>query len=129
MVFCMASDINQQERRKDARFQVKNLAIALPKRSSSNVARIANISRGGMAVRYLDQNDWLGDADTVDILVNSTFCMTNIPIAKVRDFKVDNQYSFSILSERQCCLQFGSLTPDQQLQLDDFILKYTAGNS
>jgi len=88
-----------------------------------------NISKGGMAVRYLDQNDWLGNADAIDILVNSNFFMTKIPIENVSDFKVNNQISFSIINERQCCLQFGTLSPEQESLLHEFITHHAAGNS
>ena len=125
----MPSDLEHSDRREHQRFDVPQLAIAVPKRPTSQVARIVNISKGGMAVRYLDQQDWLGEADAIDILVNSNFFMTNIPIANISDFKVKNQVTFSIISERQCCLQFGSLTPAQESLLDEFIMKYSAGNS
>ena len=125
----MVSDSHQSERRKSKRYDVPHLAIVVPKKHTSQVARIVNISKGGMAVRYLDQDEWLGKADAIDILVNSDFFMTNIPIEKICDFKVSNQVSFSIINERQCCLQFGSLSTDQEVLLDEFILKYAAGNS
>ena len=125
----MPSDSRQSERRKHKRFNVKDLAIAVPNRPSSQIARIVNISKGGMAVRYLEQSDWLGNAEVVDILVNSNFLMANVPIENVCDFKVDSHFSFSIINERQCCLQFGALPPEQELLLDDFIIKYTAGSS
>ena len=82
-----------------------------------------------MAVRYVDQKDWLGQANEIDILVNSDFFMTHIPIENIRDFRITNQVSFSIIRERQCSLQFGSLTSAQEALLDEFIMKYTAGNS
>ena len=125
----MSSDSHQSERRKHQRFEVKSLAIAVPNKPTSQVARIVNISKGGMAVRYLDQNDWLENADAIDILVNSNFFMTKIPIENVCDFKVNNQVSFSIINERQCCLQFGSLSPEQELLLQEFMMKHTASNS
>ena len=125
----MSADPYQSERRKHERYNVPQLAIAVPKRPTSQVARIINISKGGMAVRYLDQNDWLGNANAVDILVNSNFFMTNIPIENVCDFKVENEVSFSIINERQCCLQFGTLSSEQALLINDFIVKYSAGNS
>ena len=125
----MPSASHQGERRKHDRFEVRNLAIAVPNKPSSQVARIVNISKGGLAVRYLEQTNWLGNADAIDILVNSSFLMTNIPIKHVSDYKVDNKVSFSIISERQCCLQFGPLSPEQELLLDEFTLRYTAGNS
>ena len=125
----MEYDSPNSERRKHHRYEVPNLVIAVPQKSHSQVARIVNISKGGMAVRYVDQKDWLGAAKEIDILVNSDFFMTGIPIETIRDFKVNNQISFSIIRERQCSLQFGSLSPAQESLLDEFILKYTAGNS
>ena len=82
-----------------------------------------------MAVRYLDQTDWLGEAEALDILINSDFFLTRIPIRGISDFEVKNRVSFSIINERQCCLQFGALTSEQQLLLDEFITKHTSGNS
>ncbi len=82
----MESDSLQSDRRQHQRYEVPQLAIAVPKRPTSQVARIVNISKGGMAVRYLDQQDWLGEADAIDILVNSDFFMTHIPIANISDF-------------------------------------------
>lgn len=125
----MPSASHQGERRKHDRFEVRNLAIAVPNKPSSQIARIVNISKGGLAVRYLEQTNWLGNADAIDILVNNSFLMSNIPIKSVSDFKVENRVSFSIISERQCCLQFGPLSPEQELLLDEFTLRYTAGNS
>jgi len=120
---------NQTERRRHERYQVPNLIVALPKKSSAHIARIINISKGGMAVKYLDQNDWLGSANKIDVLANSDFFMTNIPINAVHDFKVENDVSFSIITERQCCLKFGQLTPEQMKQLDEFIVQFTAGQA
>ena len=117
------------ERRKHQRHDVSNLAIAVPRKSHSQVAMVVNISRGGMAVSYVDQNDWLEEAREIDILVNSDFFLTSIPIQSIRDFKVENNITFSIIKESQCCLQFGPLSPEQESLLDDFIMKYTAGNS
>jgi len=125
----MSLNQNQTERRQHERYQVPNLVVALPKKSSAQIARIINISKGGMAVRYLDQNDWLGSANKIDVLANSDFFMTNVPISSVRDYKVENDISFSIISERQCCLEFGELTPEQQKKLDEFIVHYTAGRA
>jgi len=119
----------QKERRQHARFDVPNLVIALPKRSSAQIARIINISKGGVAVRYLDQSDWLGPANKIDILANSDFFMNNLPIKLVQDFKIDNDISFSITKERQCCLRFDQLSLEQQTKLDEFILQHTVSQT
>lgn len=125
----MPSVSQGSERRKHERLKVKNLAIAVPNNPASHVARIVNISKGGMAVRYLDQSDWLENADAIDILVNGDFFMTGIPIKNIFDFKVKDHVSFSIIIERQCCLQFNSLSPEQESRLNEFILTYGAGTS
>ena len=122
----MTIDPSQTERRQHKRYQVPNLVVALPKRSSAQIAKIINISKGGMAVRYLDQSDWLGSASKIDVVANSNFFMSSIPIRAVSDFKIDNDISFSIIRERQCCLQFGELSPEQRDKLDEFIVQYTA---
>ena len=119
----------QVERRKHQRYKIQNLIIAVPQRSDSQVARIVNISKGGMAVCYVDQKEWLGEAKEIDILLNSSFFMTSIPIKSIRDFTVNNQAAFSIIRERQCCLHFGSLSPAQESLLDEFIMNYSVGNS
>jgi len=119
----------QIERRKHQRYEVPNLTIAIPQKSHSQVARIVNISKGGMAVCYMDQKDWLGEVKEIDILVSSNFYISNIPIATINDFKFNNQASFSIIQERQCCLQFGSLSPAQESLLDKFIMNCSEGNS
>ena len=125
----MQPDYQNRERRRHPRFEVKDLAIAVPNKVLPQVGRIINISKGGMAVRYLDQENWTNGAYTVDILINSNFLMTHIPIQNVGDFKVENQVSFSVMTERQCCLKFGTLSAEQEKLLDEFILKYAVGNS
>jgi c-di-GMP-binding flagellar brake protein YcgR len=125
----MENSSHHSERRAHQRYQVQNLVIAVPSKSDLQVARIVNFSKGGMAVRYVDQKDWLGDASEIDIFVNSDFFMTSVPIESVRDFVVNHQTFFSIIRERQCCLQFGSLSPAQEDLIDEFILQHTEGNS
>ena len=117
------------ERRKHQRFRLKDLAIAVPNKPTSQVGRIVNISKGGLAVRYVDRDDWAGEADSIDILINSGLFLTNIPIQNVSDFEVENKVSFSIMTERQCCLQFGPLSSEQESRLDEFIRHHGVGNS
>jgi c-di-GMP-binding flagellar brake protein YcgR len=127
--FAMLAVSTDKERRKHRRFQINDLAIAVPNKPVPQVGRIVNISKGGMAIRYLDQTDWAGNADSIDILINSNLFITNIPVQNVSDFKVENQDSFSIMNERQCCLKFGSLSPDQELLLNEFIVTHGVGSS
>ena len=119
----------QIERRMHQRYKVPNLVFAAPRKSDSQVARIVNISKGGIAVCYVDQQKWLGEAKEIDILVHSNFYMRSIPVESIRDFGVKNQAAFSIIQERQCCLQFNSLSPAQESLLDEFIMNFSLGHS
>ena len=117
------------ERRMDHRFQVKDLAIAVSNKPAPQVGRIVNISKGGMAIRYLDQDDWSGNAESIDILVDSSFLITNIPVQNVSDFMVENHDPFIVMSERQCCFKFGLLTLEQEDRLNEFIKTHGAGGN
>jgi len=121
-------DYQNRERRRHQRFEVKDLAIAVPNKVLPQVGRIINISKGGIAVRYLDQENWANEAYTVDILINGSFLVTNIPIQNVGDFKVENQVLFSVMTERQCCLKLDTLSAEQEKLLDEFIMKHAVGN-
>jgi hypothetical protein len=55
--------------------------------------------------------------------------MTGIPVEMIKDTTVDNKSFFSLIRERQCSLQFGSLTTAQETLLDEFIVRHTAGSS
>ena len=117
------------ERRKHPRFQVQSLVMAVPSNADLQIARVVNISKGGMAVRYINQDQWLAEAGQIDIFVNSDFFMTGIPVEGVHDSRVDHNSSFSLIAERQCNLQFGSLSPAQENLLDEFIRRHTAGHA
>lgn len=119
----------QTDRRKYQRYQLPDLVIAIPNNPEPHVARIVNVSKGGMAVRYIDQDNWLGKAEKINIFVSSNFSIKSLPIKCVRDFNISDHVSFSIIQERQCCLQFTNLTPTQESMLDEFIMKCTAGTS
>lgn len=125
----MACASPQTDRRKYPRYQLPDLVIAMPESPEPHVARIVNISKGGMAVRYVDQDNWLGEAEKIDIFVNSDFSIKGLPIKCVHDFNINDHVSFSIIPERQCCLQFTDLSSTQESLLDEFIMKYTAGTS
>jgi hypothetical protein len=125
----MPHDSYQNEKRKFPRFKLRDLAIAVPNKPTSQVGRIVNISKGGMAVRYLEQEDWGDDADTIDILINNNLFLTSVPVQNVNDFKVDSYVPLSVTRERQCCFKFGRLSLSQEKLLDTFIMLHTAGNS
>jgi hypothetical protein len=80
----------QLERRQHKRFKVNNLMIAVQNRSNAKVAQVVNISKGGMAVRYVDEGELLTSTTEVNILKDSDFFMTEVPVDVIRDFRYND---------------------------------------
>ena len=111
------------ERRKYKRHDINDLVIAVPNRYGSQIARVINISEGGLAVKYTDDLEWLGEAEEIDIIVNRDFLLTHIPIVSVDDFEI-GQGPFSTVDERQTCIKFGRLSTEQKKIIDEIIELY-----
>lgn len=114
----------QLERRQHKRFKVNNLMIAVQNSSSTRVEQVVNISKGGMAVRYVDEGELLTNSTEVNIFKNSDFFITGVPITVIKDFRYENEEYFTTVMERQSCMEFGELTPEHQDRLDYLIMKY-----
>jgi hypothetical protein len=116
------------ERRKDKRFLVQEGAYALLKNSSSKLGQIKNISRGGLAISYIVDEDQMNESFKVDIFIsNKGYCLKDVPSKKISDLHIDNRLPFSTFSIRQARIQFNEMNPNQLLQLDNFIRDYTTG--
>jgi c-di-GMP-binding flagellar brake protein YcgR len=119
----------QLERRQHKRFKIRNLMIAVQNRSNTKVAQVVNISKGGMAVRYVDEGELMTSTTEVNILKNTDFFMTEVPVDVIRDFRYDDEEYFTTVMERQSCMKFGNLGPEQQDRLDYLIMKYSWGEA
>ena len=109
------------ERRKYERYDINDLMIAVPNRDGSQVARIANISKGGLAVKYADDLGWLGEAKEIDIIVNGNFLLASIPIVEVDDFELGKDAVFTTIKERQTCVKFDGLSKNQKIIIEELI--------
>ena len=98
-------------------------------RAKAWTAQVVNISKGGMAVRYIDEGKLLTSTMEVDILKDSDFFMTDIPVTVMRDFRYKDDEHFTTVMERQACLKFGELAPDEHDHLDYLIMKYSWGEA
>ena len=125
----MLQEKAELERRQHKRFKTQNLIIAVLRNTSAKVAQIVNISKGGMAVRYVDEGDWFGNAKEVNILKNTDFLMAEVPVNVIRDFRYHDDEHFTLAMERQSCVEFGELSPEQQDRLDYLIMKYCWGEA
>lgn len=122
----MPKQTGSNERRKDKRYALQNAIVSMPQVSSLAIGTILDISRGGMGVRYPAQGEQLTSRFEIDILLTDTnYFITNIPVATVSDFELENQVPFSLFNERRCGLRFGALSVTQTTQLEHVFQDFT----
>ncbi len=116
------------ERRKHKRFRVQEGVYALLKNNSSKLGQIKNISRGGLAFRYIVDGEQIHEAFKVDIFIsNIGYCLKDVPSKKISDLHLDNRLPFSTFSIRQARIQFNELNHSQLSQLDNLMRDYSTG--
>jgi hypothetical protein len=119
--------MGQTNRRKHHRSPVRAGAIAAL--NDTKLGSIADISRGGLAFRYIgfddeDEDFFITESPQVSIVNNAGFAMHNIPCKIVEVDTSPPEYPFSSLRRMQCRLQFIRLTPQQKSQLEYFIAHF-----
>lgn len=116
------------ERRKQERFWVQDGGFAVPRTACAKIGRIIDISRKGLAVRYIGEKDWLNGSSQVDILlVDNNYYLPKIQTQMISDCKLNNEASVCGTKERRCSLQFKNLSDHQIVKIAQFITKFTAG--
>jgi hypothetical protein len=126
----MGTTLTPVERRRQPRFKVAEGIFAALINHNSKLGQIKDISRMGLAFRYIDQGNGSTEASELKIIVGSGgVYLDKMPFRKVADFEIKNEHSFSSLKMRQIGLQFGELTRRQQARLDSFIKKHTIGEA
>jgi len=108
------------------RFRVRAGAIAAL--NDSKLGSITDISRDGLAFRYIDfgyeDQEKCLESQTVSIVNDAGFALHDVPCRIITDDYSQPEYSFSTLRMNKCRLQFVDLTPEQQAQLDYFIANF-----
>ena len=119
------------ERRKHKRFQVKDGAFAVampPQPCSTPLGQIIDVSRGGLAFRYIAGEEGSnGSFELVILLANNNFHSDKVPFETISDFEIANEVPFSSITMRRRGVQFGKLTDKQISQLDYFIRNHAIG--
>ena len=136
------------ERRKHERLKVKSGAIAmirpLPAKqehskdmsidgnalvAKAKYCQIINISKDGLAFRYIDRNGKSNEPFELDVLfIQDSICFTylkNIPFKTVWVSHEPSKASSIHFKTRQLGVQFGEMTLQQESQLDRFLEKCT----
>ena len=124
----MTSEKQQAERRKNLRFRVREGAFAVLRPDCNVVGEIIDISKGGLAFRYIAGEEQPGGSSGLDILfAGGSFRLPEVPFETVEDFEMPDEFSSPLTSTRRCGIRFGKLTHEQLSALKSFIGSHTKG--
>ncbi len=126
----MARSKNTIEQRKHKRFRVQYGAFVVFRFNDSKLGQIIDISRGGLAFRYVANGKQSKGPDQLDImLAEKDFHIEKLPFKTIFDFEIPSVVAFNSLKTRRCGVQFGKFTQNQISQLESFIKNYTIGEA
>jgi hypothetical protein len=109
------------ERRRHERYQARKGAFVAPDTHVRKLWQILDISKGGLAFRYVVTGEDLDKCSALDILTADTqFFLEMIPVRCISDLEIVNE-SVSSYGIRRRSVEFGKLTPFQMSSLEDFI--------
>ena len=114
------------ERRKFKRLLPQDLTFAVFRPHFSNLGKVKDISKDGLALEYVLNETKITGLSEIDIFLSGhPFYMHRIPSKIIYDREIDEE-SRSVKTMR-CGLQFGDLTPTQKSQIEYFLQNYTSG--
>jgi hypothetical protein len=117
-----------RERRRYTRFRTKDGALIELRSHRGKLGEIIDISKGGLAFRYIDIGDRPKGSFEVDIFLKERdFRLEKVPAKTVSDLKTTKYYPYSSTKTRRQGVQFGKLTRTQISKLEHFIKHYTTG--
>jgi len=115
------------DQRVHRRFKVRTGAGAAL--NESKIGAIANISRGGLSLSYIDLGDEnkkdVQAAPQLSIVHEEGFSLENVPCKILEENNSTTQNLYSSVNINQCRIQFGQLTPEQNAQLENFLNHFT----
>ena len=122
----LTSRIEVVERRRHKRFQAEEGAYAAVRPQYDKIGQIIDVSRGGLAFRYMISGSQEDTSSELDIfLIGDGFHLDKVPFQTVSDEGIPERLSPGSQKMRRCGLQFGELTQMQILKLKEFILNHT----
>ena len=115
-----------EERREEKRFQVQDGAFAMLSLQLAILGQIENISRGGLAFRYVASQDRSTELSALNILLtDGSFSLKRVPIRTVWDHPVPRDYTQGLITVRYCGMRFDDWTNGQRSDLNYFIQNFT----
>ena len=122
----MTSRIEVVERRRHKRFQAEDGAYAAVRPQYDKIGQIIDVSRGGLAFRYMVSGSQEDASSELDIfLIGDSFHLDKVPFQTVSDEQIPETLSPGSQKMRRCGVQFEELTQVQVLKLEEFILNHT----
>jgi hypothetical protein len=119
------------ERRKDKRFQAEDGAAAVFRRPwphSTRLGQIIDISKGGLAFRYIAGEEQSHGPSELEILWGDcSVRLDKMPFETISDFKTATEAPLNSIEMMRSSVQFGELTSEQMSQLEYFIRNHTTG--
>ena len=104
------------ERRKNKRLLVREAAFVCFDAKPAMMARIVDVSVGGLGFTYRAPKRRTTDFFTLEILcILYSYSLVGIPVRTVSDFET------TVEGVRRCDVQFEGLTEDQEQSLEQFI--------
>ena len=114
------------EQRKHKRFYVQNGTYAMLKYKPAMMGQITNMSKDGLAIRYIDGDQRLSDSKALDIfMTESSFYIEKLQVKTISDREVTDTHSSDSNKVRQRGVQFEGLHPIQLFQLYYLLQNYT----
>ena len=130
----MANRKEFTKRGKHERFKIKNGAIALVKplnalATTHKYCQIINISKDGLAFRYIDRKGESNEPVKLDLLfIQDSICSAYLKYVSLKPVwvsHIDSKTSFNQLKIKKQGVEFGEMMPNQIAQLDRFLEKCT----
>ena len=110
------------ERRKDVRFQTRKNTYAVLRARGSKLGRVIDISKGGLAFRYVSVGDRLKGPLELDLLSHQyDYRIDKIPVKIITDLELANKKAFKSTTLKRVGVQFGKLTREQKSKIEHFI--------
>ena len=116
------------DKRRFRRFQAPQNAFALLRGPDGRLGQIIDISKGGLAFRYVGNGAQPKRSFQMDIfLANNGFRMEKVSFRTVSDFEVSKQGLANSVIMRRRGVQFDELNQEDASRLDYFIENYALG--
>jgi hypothetical protein len=108
-------------RRKEDRYRVRDGVFAIDINEPQRLGEIVDISRSGIAFRYMDGQNSFTPTTGLNIFSSThSLFLTNFPFETISDIQIEG-HPTSAINMRRHSGRFTSLSEKQQEQLDDFI--------